>query len=167
MKNHGPTKKVLDFSAYLAPEFDLFKRKAFDTDSFVSCGSASLSLITGINVRTVEKHCINPLRGWPTTRVIKYLRKKGYVVIELSKDGVLTRNHHEYLIKRSHVLLINARVEKNENSMFVVHQNNIWHNFAADSLSPLFFLNRPTQDVLLVWHKNMGPQKSVNYSNMA
>lgn len=152
MKANGPIRKVLDFSNYLAPNINLFNRTTYET--YYSCGSAALSLITGIDVLKVEKGCLNPLRGWPTTTAVKWLRKKGYVVIELSKDGVLTHNHHEYLIHDNHVLLINARVEKKENSMFVVHKHYIWHNFEYECLSPLFFINRPTQDVLLVWHKD-------------
>lgn len=144
----------IKWEQYESPKLDLTKRKLFDDKEYVSCGSAALGLITGINPKTVEKSCPNPRSGWYTTRVIKYLRNKGYTVIELSKEDVLKNKWYQFSLNEKHCLLLNVRMDSEDNSMFVVHRGNMWHNYEKETdYNPLFFLNKPTQDVLLICHK--------------
>ncbi len=164
MKEGYPTKRPTKWTKFYADKLDLNERKkSFD---FESCGSAALSLITGISVKTVEKSCPEPLTGWYTTNMIKYLRKKGYKVIEMSKNRILSSDYYLPRLHKAHCILINAHTDMQENSAYVLHAGEIWHNFIKiENPGPLFFLNIPTQDVLLVWHPKWG--SGINYGNWA
>ena len=86
--------------------------------------------------------------------LIKYLRSKGYTVIEISKADLLKSNWLHHPIKRGHCLLINNRMDAKENSMYVLHDNELWHHYETDDyFNNLFFINKPTQDVMIVHHK--------------
>jgi hypothetical protein len=161
MKEGAITKKVNDWRRYKASELYLEDSKFFRSHAFYSakhyesCGSAALSLLTNIKVETIEKFCPNPKRGWTTSRIIKYLKLKGYTVIELSKGGILSHGYWgDDALTKSHCLLINAHADSEENSLFIMHKNKVYHHFHLQSEDdPLFFFNKPTQDVLLIYHK--------------
>ncbi len=152
MKEGAPTKRNKSFYEFKAPGLDLQKNNKHTQEDYKTCGSGALSLITGIHVKKVEKDCPNTKKGWFTTRAIKFLRDKGYTVVELSKHNVLNTLGC-WNITQEHCLIINACVDKVDNSMFVIHKDRIWHNFQESAIEPLFFINNPTQDVLLVFHK--------------
>ncbi len=148
-------KKGVDWKGYESPKLNLKDRKAFGWDSYISCGSAALSLITGLSPTTVEKSCPHPKTGWYTSRVIKFLRAKGYTVIEISKKDVLNSYCLDFPINKNHCLLMNVRMDNKENTMFVTHKGKLWHHYECEPyFNNLFFINKPTQDVLLIFKKD-------------
>ncbi len=162
MKEGHPTKRPTNWKKYYADKLDLNKRKK--SFSYKSCGSAALSLITGISVKTIEKSCQDPNIGWYTTNMIKYLRSKGYTVIEMSKNRILSSDYHQSRLHNAHCILINAHTDIEENSAYVSHAGDVWHNFIKiEDPGPLFFLNLPTQDVLLIWHPKWS--SGIRYNN--
>jgi len=168
MKHGTPTKKSLNFNKYKAHNLNLFKNNKYTGKDFKTCGSGALSLVTGINVKTVEKGCPNIKTGWYTSRAIKFLRSHGYTVRELTKSTVLNQ-YGLWNITEQHCLIVNSHVDKADNSMFVIHNGNIWHNFNCERMDPLFFVNHPFQDVLIVYHKKWKkkPNKMADYFNFA
>jgi len=148
-------RKITSLEKYEAPKLDLEKRKRYSVMEYTSCGSAALSLITGIRPSTVERFCPNPRVGWYTSRAIKYLKEKGYTVLELSKEDVLKGHWSTFPLNQRHCLLMSVRMNNEENSMFVLHNGILWHNFESEPYyNGLFFLNKPTQDVLLIFKKS-------------
>lgn len=159
MKEGRITKKSIDWSGLKSIDLEVEKSRYFQNDieysdnHYNSCASAALSLLTNISVRTIEKFC--PDKAWSTSMISKFLKSKGYVVIEVSKGGILshTYNGGEPLSKH-HCLLINANSDAEENSLYIMHRNKVYHHFHLQvENDPLFFFNKPTQDVLLVFHK--------------
>ncbi len=149
-----PKKRML-WHRFESPKLNLEKNKyaACDRKDYKSCGTAILSLLTDISPKSVEKHCPNPKKGWYTSRIIKFLEEKGYTVVEISKNNVLSNCQYNPSLNRDHCLLINARVDDEENSLYLLHKDQVWHHFDVQANSdPLFFFNKPTQDVLLVYH---------------
>lgn len=148
-------KKGINWKEFEVPKLHLKNRKTFDWNSYISCGSAALSLITGISTKTIEKSCPNPSVGWYTSRVIKYLKEKGFTVIELSKKDVLNSYCLDFPINKNHCLLMNVRMDNSDNTMFVVHKGKLWHHYECEPyFNNLFFINKPTQDVLLIFKKD-------------
>lgn len=153
MREESSINKRIDWRSYESPSLMLDQKKTFYHIPYKSCGSASLSLITGLSPGVIERSCPNPKIGWFTTRAVKFLKEKGYSVIELSKENILNAGWPAYPLNENHCLLMNVRVDSMENSMFVVHKGKVWHHYDPTTLDGLFFLNKPTQDVLLVYHK--------------
>lgn len=160
MKEGHITKKLNDWRNLKAWGLNLEENKFFQKDmdypsDYKSCVSAALSLLTNITFKTIDK--FHPKETWSTSMIIKFLKSKGYIVIELSKGGILSHRDDHYggePLSKYHCLLINANADAEENSLYIMHENKVYHHFhqAAEN-DPLFFFNKPTQDVLLVYHK--------------
>lgn len=147
-------KNKIDWRQYEVPNLNLDEHETFHYSPYISCGSASLSLLTRVKPEKVEKSCPNPRKGWFTSRVVKYLRDKGYTVIELSKEDLLKTNWTDFPINNNHCLMMNIRMDEKENSMFILHKGQLWHHYDSEPyFNNLFFINKPTQDVLLIFHK--------------
>lgn len=159
MKEGRITKKLNDWSELKAYGLYLEKNKFFEddmdysSDHYKSCASAALSLLTNLSIKTVEKFCSDTT--WSTSMIVKFLKSKGYVVIEISKGGILSHKcDGGQPLTQNHCLLINANSDSEENSLYIMHMNKVYHHFhLAAEKDPLFFFNKPTQDVLLVYHK--------------
>jgi hypothetical protein len=123
-----------------------------------SCGSAALSVITGLNPGRVEKLLPMRRKDWTDNAAIGLLRKRGFSVRQLSKLGVTNlspqgTSFESMPIDLDHVLLCNCLCCYHEASWFIVHQGVIFHCFEAQMLHPLFFVNKPSQSVWLVKHR--------------
>lgn len=152
--------QYIDWSQYSAPSLNLIPRKNNNYE-YISCGTASLSLITGLSTRFIEKHCKNPKVGWYTKRAIEFLRNRGFTAVELTKNRITCLNYgYSFPITKNHCLMINAKMDKKENSMFLLHKDKIWHHFEPESSNSLFFLNKPTQDVFVIWHPKWNKEVS-------
>ena len=92
-------------------------------------------------------------------------KENGYTAIELSKNGILTPDHEHFPIKQNHCLMMNVRLDSLANSMLVFHKGVMWHNFHVEhDFNSLYFLNKPTQDVILVYHPKWNKNKKKKYS---
>jgi len=153
----GSSTRNIKWDKYIAPSLNLSVPNT-NLDC-ASCGTAALSLITGISPKNVEKYCPDAWKGWYTSRVIKFLRMKGYKVIEVTKNSVTNTYWQMMPIGYQHCLIVTAHTNQDDASMFVLHKGNIWHNFHKNRDNALLFINKPTQDVLLVWHKKWNKEK--------
>lgn len=153
MKEVSRLKRPIPFDHFRSPHLNLYDHLRYQHQNYISCGSAALGMLLNKSPKDLDKICNNAHAGWFTTQVIQFLKSKNFTVIQLSKDQVLPEwNHKQFPITTDHVLLINSRVVKKENSMFVVHDNIAWHNYVPTEMNGLFFINKPTQDVLLIHH---------------
>lgn len=145
-------KREINWEDWTAPKLYINPTKV-DTLNYISCGSTALSLLTQLPLKQVESYNPNPKRGWSTTRAIRFLRNKGYKTLEVTKMSVTNTYWFKTPLKPDHCLLLNVRLDVKENSMMVCHKNVLWHNFETiDELSNLYFLNKPTQDVIIITH---------------
>lgn len=156
MREDGKKRRV-DFQRYLAPNLNLSK---FKTKSeywgFECCASSAMSMLLNISPIEIDKKCKDLKEGWHTEDVMKFLKKRGFQVIELSKPMVLNTWWQDYPLQPQHCLLINCCMDNEENSMVILHKGQIWHNFRKEENPALYFLNKPTQDVMLVYHPSWG-----------
>ncbi len=87
--------------------------------------------------------------------MVKFLRSRGHTCITVSKMNVINYGG----LSSQHVLLLNCYVDRYNNSAFVCNGGKVYHNFSGDVPHLLFFLNQPTQDVILVWRKEWKKKK--------
>ena len=126
---------------------------------YKNCGSAIVSLITGESPEAIEQKRPEVKRGMPSAVFSSILRAKGYTVITVAKNNVTqiedtseVRCWENLPLNSRHVLAMNIHVTNKENSMFLLNRNELWHHFDPIPFDPMFFLNKPTQDVMLIWH---------------
>lgn len=157
----GSYKHKIEWRDYESPKaLDVFKANALTCKaSYNTCGSAALALLTGINAFKVEKQLPGQRLHWTDSSATRFLRARGYTVTPVSKYGVTNLSNrpcdgewHKMPLNPNHVLLCNMLMCRDEASWFVVHQNYSVHNFSFESLSPLLFVNKPSQSIHLVTH---------------
>ncbi len=145
------TIKKIEWDEYAAPNLNI--TVPLMRWGWKSCGTASLALVTKKKPRLIEKHCPNVEVGWHTRTLARYLVNQGYTVVTVTKNSVTNVDWSRYPLTPDHCLMINGAVDTKENTWYVLHKNVLWHNlYVEESFNTLFFLNKPTQDVLLVWH---------------
>ncbi len=148
----------IKWSRYESPNLNLSWTPMMEQDCYhfgnksPSCATTAIKLITLKSKRVIEKHCINK-DSMSTTRIIYILKKFGYDVKVVSKSNITYCAWYQMPLNQNHLLVINARVDSEENSCYVIHKSKVWHNGSGSDINPLFFLNKPTQDVLLISHK--------------
>ncbi len=145
------TIKLVDWGRYASPKFTAQEVKG----RWTTCGSPIIAAVTGHLASNIEKHCPNIRRGWSTKALTKYLTSNGYTVVQVTKNSVTNVSYWESQpLNPNHLLLINASVSTKAASWFLLHKNTLRHNdYIEESFNPLYFFNKPTQDVLLVWHQ--------------
>jgi len=142
------TPKYIFWEQYLSPRFRV---KTLRSHNWSSCGSATLALVTGIAPGIIQKAAPGRKGHWSTRAVKNFLRTHGYTVFDVTKSSVTNCDWPYNPLQSGHLLLINSEVDSREASWFLTHNGELWHNDYRDyDFTPLFFLNKPTQDVLLV-----------------
>jgi hypothetical protein len=135
--------------------FYINKRRERNWD-FDTCGTAALSLLTGIVPRIVERQLPKNKVHWSDQAVTQFLTTRGYSICQVSKCGVTNldaRAEWELMpINKNHVLLCNLLMCVDEASWWVIHDGFSFHNFEMRELNPLLLLNKPSQSVYLVAH---------------
>lgn len=152
-------KKKINFDDYLAPSLDLHSVRKGRHGDYICCASAAMSMLTNKHPLAIDVECNDPVRGWRTRPIIKYLREQGFVVIELVKQTILNTHWASYPLKPDHCLLINCQMDNKENSMVIAHKGAIWHNYQEEKNPSIFFLQKFSQDVLLVYHPKWKAKK--------
>jgi hypothetical protein len=151
----GPKNHRIPFSHLESPFFrPNLKYKYTD---YGTCGDAAISLVTGINPKTIRKQKPTKSKYWTIPTMIRFLESKGYITHRITKNAVLDKAgcfYEERLpINVQHVLISDNEVDDKDASFFVFAKNSIWHNFEeAYRNNPLFFLARPIQDIAIVTH---------------
>jgi len=144
--------KNIKWDNYLSPKFVPFIK---DDYKWSTCGTPTLSLITGISCRTVEKYKPIKRKHWSNVSFKRFLINRNYTIIEVTKRNITKVNYWEfYPLKPDHLIILNLEMDEKEASWFLLHKNNLYHNkFREDNFNSLFFLNKPPQNVFLVYHK--------------
>ena len=155
----GKIEKI-DWNKYKAPDLNLRLPNKKDLDC-ISCGSISLSILTGLSPKFIEKYCPNPKHGWYTSRIKKFLLSRGYTVLDVTKRNVTNTVFFNYPVTSEHCLLLLMKVDKDDYSTFIAHKNSLWHNFDdwSEDYNPLLFINKPVEDVMVIWHPKWNKQK--------
>ena len=139
-----PKRTTLDFPGVC----DKLEKVKYET-----CGSAALSVLTSLNPGHIERQLPGNRVHWTDASIIKFLHKRGFKTLQLTKRGITSLPGHFYPImpiSDRHVLLVNSLVCHNEASYFVIYKGFRYHNFEATKLDPLFLINKPPQNVFLV-----------------
>ena len=158
MKNGSAKAGYIDFPKYRVPRFAPLSSNTY---GWRTCGSASLSVLTGKKARDIEKSLPKNQVHWSDAAVCKYLRARGFYVRQITKQSLY---NHRKVVKRMTnaywinplediVILANLAVDE-QASWFVVHNNTIWHNFDRENFSLASLLSYPSQSLFLVWKKN-------------
>mgnify|MGYP001615428051 CR=1 FL=1 len=142
--------KKIDWSKYESPNFT---PNLINYHRWKTCGSATLSLLTHRKAHFIDKDRPTTQRHWSSPAFKKYLLNHGYTTIEVTKLSVTNCNWLNYPLTENHVIALNLRINQSEASWYVLFQNNLYHNMYQEAeFNPLFFLNKPPQNVILVHH---------------
>lgn len=118
------------------------------------CGTAAISMITGLAPRTIDRELPKTTDAWSDLQMKRFLRSHGYTVTEITVAKVTQdRVFKEMPITYRHLLLIGQEQLYGEATWAVVHQGYRYHNFSMEALSPMEFLNNPTMTVYAITHK--------------
>lgn len=163
-------KNQINFDNLSASQLDLSKRtkningahfNCCGRESWISCGSASLQLLTGISANEHDDYLSNfndPNDGWFTSTIIKRLKQLGYSAFAITPKitGDFASQHgyrHPGPITDNHCLLLNVQLDSEDNSYFILHKGQIYHHcHVQPGYSSIYFINKPIQDVILVHH---------------
>lgn len=119
-----------------------------------TCGSATLSLITGLSPVEIERRLPRSQRHWSTGAAAAFLRKNGWKTALLNprsiSDSLSSFHWDDQTLNNNHLLLMNCMTSRFEASWFLFENGKVWHNFSVESTGPLFLLRRPLQDAVLL-----------------
>jgi hypothetical protein len=157
---NGRYTKQPDFSKFGTDLEHLFRHRYFKFRHhfYNTCGSGLLSLLTNKSPTPIEKQLPKSAKHWSGLSLTNYLKKRKFNVIQLSKFGITSISssygaEDVIPINENHVLIASCLCCKEEASWFLIHKNIIYHHLVSyKQLNPLFFINKPTQEVWLVKH---------------
>lgn len=150
--------KNIPWHYYLARNLNLLPvADKFSKVNYNTCGSAAISVLTGLNPQFIEKKLPKNRIHWTDSSLSFFLQNRGYKVIPVTKRGITNISGNswcKYPLGENHCILANCRVCYEEASYFVVHKGLKYHNFEVTFIDPLFWLNKPTSTAFVVWHPN-------------
>lgn len=118
------------------------------------CGTAALSMITGISAKIIDKELPKSVDYWSDRRMKAFLQERDYTVTEITVSKVCQKfTINDQLITPKHVLLAGQNIYPNEGTWSVIHMGMKYHNFEMEPLSPLEFVNNPTDTLYAITHK--------------
>lgn len=140
------------------------KLRDFDSSFHGGCGTATLSLITGISPAKIDRNLPKHIDYWSDKRMKNFLRKHGYEVTEITVSRV-TQNPHcqEEPITSRHVLLISQEIFMREATWAVIYGFQRYHNFRPEELHPMELINNPLMTVYAVSHPKWDNMPPKNY----
>ena len=158
MVEGNPTSKKRNWLELEMPvDFKISIKRGQNFSSLRSCASAALSTITGIDETQIARHFRKPadqskVWGLTTQQMRNFLETRGFLTTEISQADVINTDWSRFPINDRHLVLMNVRMDRQDNSAYVMHGGYLWHNYQkfATKKYPLFFLNKPTQDVVIV-----------------
>ena len=140
---------------YTMPNWTPNLRYSDSTKEWKTCGSATLSLLTGRDPFVIEKSLDRTCKHWSTRAMRRYLEGAGWQTKPISGKFLIQRTEQEgwnnETLTGEHVVLLNSWVSKNEASWFLHADGAIWHNTYKEPAGPLFLLRRPVLDATLLW----------------
>ena len=139
----------VDFSKFKVIKFipHLF-RESYES---YGCGATALATITGVHPVQI---CLKSpsVADWKDEFMANFLKKRGYLVVQLTKCNLTYKRAFEEIIGVNHVLLVSQLIKKNEASWSVIYKDYIFHNFRISTLTPLDFLVNPLLSAYVVCH---------------
>lgn len=131
---------------------------SFKYNGFSTCGTAAISALTGLSPSVVDRKKPKSAEHWSDRAITSFLKKRGFSVLPVSKYGVTNidpfGDWEFFPLNKNHVFLLNSLFCRREASWIITTQNQWIHNFHAEAFTPFHLLNKPTQNVYLVSHKN-------------
>lgn len=118
-----------------------------------SCGTYALSSILDMKPCKVSKFLPKSVITWSDREMKKMLNRHGWVVKELTVTSVKTSDHFDTPITKDHIVLLGQRTSKNEGTWAIAYQNAWVHNFDAEMMSPLEFINNPIMSAYVICRK--------------
>jgi hypothetical protein len=151
--NFGKYKETtIDFNKYLVTRFNPYLFDQFK-HPYKTCGTAAISLLTGISPVIIEKQLPRGQIDWTDHSMTKNLMDKKFIVKKITKcdltgDPFVVR----YPLQPNHVILISSLLCKMEGSWMILHNNLEYHNFEIKPLQPLEYVNHPIMSAHVVYH---------------
>lgn len=125
---------------------------------FENCVSGTIELFSGIPASEHDKQIKDFGEGWHTKDYIKYIRKLGFTIFELTQYSVTKSlkeiNWHQFFpIKDDHLLMIGSQLDWEDSSTFLLHKGVLYHHAHIEpGYNHLYFINKPIIDICLIWH---------------
>lgn len=139
-------------------------------EKWENCVSASIELISGVPATQTDKYIKDLSKGFYTRPMINYLRKLGFTAIELTINN-LTKHpkevnwHYHLPLTDQHVLIVGAQLDTRDSSSFVIFGGNLYHHCHLEpNYGPLYFLNKPILDLVLVYHQSWGEKQVESFN---
>lgn len=150
-------KRKTDWNSIKSPGLDLSKAKRYV--KYRSCASSALSMVTGLSAIKLDRY--NKMReDWTWADTAKLLRKLGYTLTEVTKESICNTHWQNHELKTDHLLWCCCRFGPDDYSAVLVHGGIVWHNFERVT-DPLFFMNKPTEYVVVISHPRFRKKRSV------
>lgn len=145
-------RKEVKFNELQSPRLVLNPKHKSQYETICNCGTAALSIMTGLSVNYLQKLCKNR-SYWYIEDMLKLLRKRKYKVVEVTRKNVLyNREWYHDRVNSQHCVLMFLKMDEKEYSAFVMHRNVTWHNFRQEVVDSLYMLNRPIEEVYIIHH---------------
>lgn len=146
--------KITLFDDLRSPRLNLKEPKlSYQYHDLSNCGTAALSLLTGLSPNFVQSKCTYPGKdGWAVSKMVQFLKQRNFKVIEVTKNSVTNVYWENRPIRTDHCLLVISHMNTTEASALVMHKGVTWHNLRTEDMDDLFFINKPTQNVYIVQH---------------
>lgn len=118
------------------------------------CGAYALHAITKKSYKDIEKLSKNEC--WPTVLMFKYLKQHGYEIHPITIGNMVeahsVNDFTKSKITENHVILIDQKAYKEENTWAVLYGNMMGHSGETEALKPLEFFNYPMEAAYVIWH---------------
>lgn len=119
-----------------------------------SCGTYALSSLLDIAPEIISKWLPKTAKTWSDREMKKLLDKRGWIVKEVTVTALKTNTTYiEAPIKSDHILLVGQRTSKHEGTWAFAYKNKWIHNYEADNLDPLEFVNNPIMSAYVLCRK--------------
>ena len=153
------TMKRIKWDTYECPNLALSTHKQPSNFFGYSCGTNAIGLLTGKSAKTIQ--ALNPRSSkgeTTTTRLQLILKHFGYSTKIITKGNLRSSHWASLPINRYHCMLLNVCLGVDsssndpEHSAYILHNDTLWHNWDAEPAHYRFFLSKPIQDAMIVYH---------------
>lgn len=155
-------RQYIDHTSYFSPHFRRPRYK-LTPDVRGSCGTYAVSVLLGKK----PKDCIELLgreKYWNDLRMIRMLRKRGYVVTPLTINGICgTSVHDTRKVKMNgmHVILCSQHAYSDEATYSVFYDGLQYHSGDISPITPMELINYPIWTCFVVWHPKWAPRSKL------
>lgn len=146
--------KTIHWEKWLMPRWTPKCQFVNSPKRWSTCGSATMSLVTGLDPAYIESRLPRTQLHWSTRSAAKFLNRCGWKTLILPPKGIVsTLNEFTWdnaTLSPQHLVMVNCYTSAKEASWFLVENGRVWHNFYIEPAGPLFLLRRPLQDAIFL-----------------